>query len=185
MTMTAVLRRKIVTVARRSSTLAGGGTRLARQVLVVLALVALALSAAVFTLLRQVREVSATQQASTQALSAARTAAQDILAYDYRTIDADISRAANDTTGVFRKQYEDTAVKLVKPQATAQQTIVQAAVRAASVEDASPDRVVVLMFVDQATTRASDPTPRLSQDRVRMTLVKVDGRWLVSKIDAL
>ncbi|MDQ1697704.1 MAG: hypothetical protein QOJ03_3057, partial [Frankiaceae bacterium] len=51
------------------------------------------------------------------------------------------------------------------------------------------DEVVVLLFVDQASVKQvageKTPTTRIDQSRVRMTMTKVGGDWLVSQLDAL
>ena len=128
------------------------------------------------------------RQARTDATSAARVAAGDILGYDYRSIDDAIKRAHSETTGAFRKQYDSTASELL-PQSKQVKAIVQATVGSAAVMSASRDRVVVLLFVDQATVKqqpgAKTPETRIDQSRVRMTMSRVGGHWLVSELVAL
>jgi Mce-associated membrane protein len=127
-------------------------------------------------------------QARTDAVSAARVAAADILGYDYRSIDDAIKRARSETTGAFRKQYDETASELL-PQSKQVKAIVQATVGSAAVMSADRDRVVVLLFVDQATVKqtpgAKTPETRIDQSRVRMTMSHVRGHWLVSELVAL
>jgi Mce-associated membrane protein len=50
---------------------------------------------------------------------------------------------------------------------------------------ASANRVVVLLFVNQTTTSTRLDGPKVDLNRVRMTLDRVDGTWLVSDVDAL
>ena len=50
---------------------------------------------------------------------------------------------------------------------------------------AAQNKVVVLLFVNQTTTSTRLDGPRVDLNRVRLTLVKVDGRWLVNKVVAL
>lgn len=126
-----------------------------------------------------------TAAARDDALAASRSHAQEILSYDYRHIDADINRAKKDITGSFRKEYADTTRTVVKPTAVQYHAVVRATVKAASVVSASRSRVVVLLFVDQITTSTRVSGPKVDQSRVRMTLVKTGGRWLVSQVDAL
>lgn len=160
-------------------------TRAARQVLVVLALVALVLSGAVFYLLTKVNDARAADAAGDEAVSAARAHAQDLLSYDYRTLDSDFSRGLAATTGGFHSQYQQTTTQLVRPQAAQQKIIVQAAVMNAGIVSADGDSAVVLLFVDRVTTKSGQKKPAFDQDRVRMTMTKVNGKWLVSKLDAL
>jgi len=44
--------------------------------------------------------------------------------------------------------------------------------------------VRILVFVDQRTTSAKLERPQVDQNRVILTMSQVDGRWLVSKIEA-
>jgi Mce-associated membrane protein len=127
--------------------------------------------------------------ANTQsALTAAKSSAQAILSYDYRSIGPDIARAKADTTGVFAHQYAGTAARLLS-EAKQVKAIVQATVGSAGVVSASPSAVVVLLFVDQASVRQDhgqkSPQTRIDQSRVRATMTKVGGTWLVSDLAAL
>ena len=159
--------------------------RTARQILVVLALVALVLSGAVFYLLHRLNDARAVDEAGDAAVSAARVDAQDLLAYDYRNLDSDFARGLAATTGGFHDQYQKTTSQLVKPRAAKQRVIVQAAVINAGLISAHDDHAVVLVFVDRITTKAGQKKPAFDQDRVRMSMTKVNGKWLVSKLDAL
>jgi Mce-associated membrane protein len=125
---------------------------------------------------------------SATALAAAKSEVRTIMSYDYRSIDADIAAAEADTTGVFSHQYAGTAHDLLS-QARQLRAIVQATVGSAGVVSASPDAVVVLLFVDQASVRQTPgdktPTTRIDQSRVRVTMTNVNGHWLVSALAAL
>lgn len=123
-----------------------------------------------------------------EALVAATSAAQKVLSFDYRTINADIARAKATATGPFLTQYEQSAASLVKDVGPAK-AIVQASVQSGSVVNASKGRVVVLLFVDQASVRqnAGEKTPvtRIDQARVQMIMSKQHGRWLVYSLASL
>ncbi len=131
---------------------------------------------------------TAADRARGEALVAAKQAAHDLLSYDYRTMSADVARATAETTGAFAQEYAGTARQLTT-QARQLRAIVQATTTAPSVVSATADQVVVLVFVDQASVRkaAGDKTPvtRIDQSRVRLTMTKVHGRWLVSQLAAL
>ena len=135
-----------------------------------------------------VAEARAVQHARTAAVAAARTAARDLLSYDYRTMDRDIARAKSETTGLFAGQYASASDRLAQ-QAKQARAIVQASPSAPGVVSASRDQVVVLLFVDQASVKQTpgqrQPTTRIDQSRVRMTMTLVRGRWLVSQLAAL
>lgn len=156
-----------------------------RQVLAILAVVALILSGAVFYLLVQVRHAQAANEAGDVAVSMAGSDAEHILSYDYRTLDTNFQQSVALTTGGFRTQYQQTTSQLVRPQALKEKVIVQASTRDAGLISASDNNAVVLVFVDRITTKAGQQKPTFNQDRVRMTMTKVNGKWLVSKLDAL
>jgi len=119
------------------------------------------------------------------ALAAARAHAQEILSYDHRTLDADFAKAEAALTGKFKKDYARTTSTVVRPSAEQYKVVVEAEVTAASVVRAGDDRVVALLFVDQTTTSTRLEGPKVDLNRVRMTLVEQDGKWLVSELDAL
>ena len=151
---------------------------------------ALCLPAAAAAVLLLVRGPApdATAHARRDALHAATGAVHDLLSYDYRTLDADVSRAKTRTTGVFSQQYAQTAGQLLT-EAKQLKAIVQASVGLPGVVSASGDRVVVLVFVDQASVKQlpgqKTPTTRIDQSRVQVTMTKVHGTWLVSALSAL
>jgi Mce-associated membrane protein len=56
---------------------------------------------------------------------------------------------------------------------------------AASVISMSPDRAVILLFVNQVTTSTQISGSRVDLNRVRMTLTRTAEGWKVSAVDAL
>jgi Mce-associated membrane protein len=42
---------------------------------------------------------------------------------------------------------------------------------------------VVLLMVNQAVTNTNRPDPRVDRTRMKMTMTRVDGRWLASKVE--
>jgi Mce-associated membrane protein len=54
-----------------------------------------------------------------------------------------------------------------------------------SVVSATPDRAVVLLFVNQVIRSTQVPEPRLDLNRVRMTLIRTSDGWKVNGVDAL
>jgi Mce-associated membrane protein len=74
---------------------------------------------------------------------------------------------------------------VVRPTATEVRAVVKADVAASSVVRADQNRVVVLLFVNQTTTSTRLDAPKVDLNRVRLTMDRVHGRWLVSKVVAL
>jgi Mce-associated membrane protein len=122
------------------------------------------------------------------AIAAGRTAAEHLLAYDYRHIAADVARARSDTAGSFRGQYES-ASKPLEVEARRLKAIVSADVKSVAVASAGRDHAILLLFVDQASVKKvpghAAPVSRLDENRVRMTLRRSHGRWLVTDLASL
>lgn len=133
------------------------------------------------------------QQARGQALATARQAAPVVLSYDYRHLDRDFARARTHLTGTFRDEYLKTTRTVVGPTARKYHAVVKATVAAppdggvpaASVVSATPDRAVVLLFVNQVTRSTQVSGSRVDLNRVRMTLTRTASGWKVSAVDAL
>ncbi|HET6355856.1 MAG TPA: hypothetical protein VFG16_16825 [Streptomyces sp.] len=159
----------------------------------VLAVLVAALLAAVAVLGWEYADGRRTEGARAQALAAARQAAPVVLSYDYRRLDKDFAAARGHLTGSFRDEYGRTTARVVAPTAAKYHGVVKATVvkppgggvPAASVVSASPDRAVVLLFVNQVTTSTQVTGPRVDLNRVRMTLARTSAGWKVSAVDAL
>jgi Mce-associated membrane protein len=127
---------------------------------------------------------TAADRAGRDGMAASVRAAETILSYDHRKIDADVAAASKLTTGQFRKDYTDTS-KTVTPIAKEYKAVVKATVKASSVVSAAPERVVVLLFVDQSTQSTRVQGTQVDQARVRITMQKVGDEWLAAKVEAL
>jgi Mce-associated membrane protein len=53
------------------------------------------------------------------------------------------------------------------------------------VVSASSDRVVVLLYLNQATQNKNVQGTRMDLNRVRMTMVRVGGDWKISRAEPL
>ncbi|HEX6248662.1 MAG TPA: J domain-containing protein, partial [Nocardioidaceae bacterium] len=107
----------------------------------------------------QAREAAAYQEAIDRAPAAAESAAAAILSYDHESLEADRDAAAKFLTDDYRGDYVDTFDKLVAENATKTKATVEAEVLASSAMlgggDRDPERVPVLLFVDQVTTSST------------------------------
>ncbi|MFN6548725.1 hypothetical protein ACK4CT_36910 [Mycolicibacterium nivoides] len=52
-----------------------------------------------------------------------------------------------------------------------------------AVKSVTPDKVEVLLFIDQSISNAVNPEPRIDRSRVTIALERIDNRWLASKVD--
>jgi Mce-associated membrane protein len=162
-------------------------SRFAVAVLVALGLVAaLTVGAAVYLGVRY-QHAAEYRSALQSAPASAERAAAAVLAYDYKSLDADRDAAAKFLTDRYRKQYVDTFNSLVVDSARQTKAHVTAKVLASAPMNAggadNPDRVPVLLFVNQTTvSSASEGKPNVALNRVRLDMVQRDGSWLVDGI---
>lgn len=161
------------------------GRRVPGWVLGALAALLVVVLVGVGLLVRADRNAAAVDEARGEAVRAARTAATAILSYDYRHLDADFAKGRAFTAPPFAEQYARTTADAVKQVATDTKASVVAQVAAVGVEQASAHRVVVVLFVNQTTTSTRLERPQVDQNRVEMTMVERDGRWLVSQVSGL
>ena len=126
------------------------------------------------------------QQARTErtAASQARTSIEQMLSYNYKTIDAQAAQIEGLLTGSFKTEFATAMDQEIKPLAVKNQTVVQARVSDVGVMSSSATTVRVLAFVNQARVGADEDEPVVDQNRVLATLSKVGDRWLISRVDA-
>jgi Mce-associated membrane protein len=120
--------------------------------------------------------------AAEQSVKAASENTIAILSYKPETVDQDLKAAADRLAEPFRQQYTQLVSDVVAPGAKQQHISAVATVPAAASVTATGKHAVVLVFVDQTTTIGNDE-PTQSTSSVRVTLDKVDGRWLISQFD--
>ncbi len=120
--------------------------------------------------------------AAEQSIRAASDSTIAILSYQPETVDQQLKAAADRLAEPFRQQYAQLVNDVVAPGAKQQHITAVATVPAAASVSATGKQAVVLVFVDQTTTIGND-APTQSTSSVRVTLEKVDGRWLISQFD--
>ncbi|MGC9667786.1 hypothetical protein ACNTMW_14680 [Planosporangium sp. 12N6] len=117
-------------------------------------------------------------------VTAATSAAQALFSYDYRSFDASVSNGKAFTTGVFAKEYAQSTAALKEPAQKAQ-AVVRAQVSATGVVTAAPDRVELLLYVNQYTRNVNVAGEKVDQNRVTLTMVRVGHDWRVSAASAV
>lgn len=120
--------------------------------------------------------------ASVQSMHAATDGAVAILAYQPDTVERELNAARSRLTGDFLDSYSALINNIVIPGSKQRKISAVATVPAAGIVSVDNKRAVVLVFVDQTTTIGNDP-PINSASSVRVTLDKVDNRWLISGFD--
>ena len=133
------------------------------------------------------RQVSRGEDSSSlreQVLSAGRQIAVDFAAYDYRHLQADFKRVADESTGKYKSDFARAA-------AGAQDLIVKAKavstaeIASAAVADAGPRSAVVVIAINRTITNTSVPNGQKDSFGLQIQLRRVDGRWLASQVKPL
>lgn len=125
-----------------------------------------------------------THVAAEQALNAAKRYVLRLTDIDAGNVDANFAGIADGSIGEFKGMHTRSGGKLrqalLDNKATARGHVTEAVVKTAS-----RDRVVVVLLVNQAVSNKDHPEPVIDRSRIRMTMAKLDGRWLASKVELL
>jgi len=114
-----------------------------------------------------------------------RVASEDavaLLSYRADSVDKDLGAASERLTGNFKDAYGALIREVVIPGAKEKHISAVAKVNAAAPVSATANHAVVLLFLNQSVT-VGDGVPTDTSPVVRVTLDKVNGRWLVSHFD--
>lgn len=122
------------------------------------------------------------QVAAATSVQAARDTTIALLSYAPDTVEEQLGAARDLLTGEFRDSYTSLTNDVVIPGAKEQQISAVASVPAAASVSATPNEAVVLVFVNQTVIVGQD-APTDTASSVRVTLDKVDDRWLISSFD--
>lgn len=119
------------------------------------------------------------EEATRTAQSAAERAIVPILSYDAATLDEDQQAAHAYMTSDYRKDDYDPLFEVLRDNAPATGTKVEAEVIASGIVRSGEDRVDVLIFVNRPTTNKQQKQPVVYKDQVTVTMEKVGDDWLV------
>jgi Mce-associated membrane protein len=143
---------------------------------------ALVLAAAGGFLKWQDSSARAAQLARIESVAAAKDSTIALLSYRSDTVEKDLEAAKNRMTGAFKESYSQLINDVVIPGAKKGHISTTATVPAAASVSATPNHAVTLLFVNQTAVVDKDP-PADTVSSVRVTLDKIDGRWLISGFD--
>jgi len=117
-----------------------------------------------------------------ESVNAAKDTTIALLSYRADTVEKDLGAATARLTGSFKHNYQDLISNVVIPGAKQQHISTTATVPAAAAVSATSDHATVLLYVNQTTTIGASPPSDL-QSSVRVTMDKVDDRWIMSGFD--
>ena len=115
-------------------------------------------------------------------MNAAKDSTIKMLSYKPENVADQLNAARDLLTGEFRESYTTLINDVVIPGSQQKKISAEASVPAAAVVSADPTHAVVLVFVNQTVVVGED-APTDTSSSVRVTLDKIDGRWLISEFE--
>jgi Mce-associated membrane protein len=153
-------------------------------------LLAVALAAGAYLVVRSVlhsrrvaTRANAAESLRTEAVTAARQFSVDFSSYDYRRIDANVSRVTAEVRGRFAADYTSNMRKL-KPLFVQFKAVATAQVISAGLVSLTGDKAVVLLALDQTVVNANTPKGRIDRNRIVATVQKIQGKWYLIDLQA-
>ena len=119
------------------------------------------------------------------AVNAARDGTVALLSYKPDTLNQDFAAAKSHLTGDFLNYYDKFTKDVVTPATQTKGVTTTAQVVGAAAAELSPDKAVVLVFINQATTSKERPDPAMASSSANVSLAKVHGEWLITKFDPI
>lgn len=117
--------------------------------------------------------------ASAESVKAATDSTIAMLSYQPDTVDKELVSARDRLTGTIRDSYSSLINDVVIPGAKQKHISAVTTVPGAAAVSATESHAVVLVMVNQTTAVGTDP-PTQTATCIKVTLEKVQGRWLIS-----
>ena len=156
--------------------------RLARRILVALAVVGLVALAIVW---QQANQAAATERAGEAAVKVARTSVPAILSYTDSNLSPQLASSRRLMTPAYAKRYTSMVTSRVWPRARKFGVANQVGVVTAGTVEATPKSAVILVFANQTTRTKAKPGGLTQGTRLEVTLRMTGDRWLVDDIRPL
>jgi hypothetical protein len=178
--VTAVTRRKKADDETPAETTAEetSGRSPATVILALMGCACLVLAVGCLFLLHQSDQDKAVERAREDGLAAAQSDAKDLLSYNFRTLDYDLSKAKSEMTPDMAKSFGE-YWQIFRPSVEKSQTQALTQVQVASVIDATADRVEVLLFVKMISVNAAHKEPQVDTSWPRLQMKKAGKKWLI------
>lgn len=121
------------------------------------------------------------EAAAAQAMDTAKKYALTLCNIDPDTVDQNFTELFDSSTEEFNDAHATRAGTL-RQLLIDKKVVAHGSIADANVESVTPDKVTVALLVDQTITSTDTPNPEEEHTHIRMTLQKVDGRWLASDV---
>jgi Mce-associated membrane protein len=176
-------RRTYLTTRRRTMiTVRNWGRRRLTAVATVVGILAIGLIATAVVGYVEIQKEADVDHARDAAIHEATESIPKVLTYQPATVQADLNAASALLTGDFRSKFDSLGVQVIVPSAQEQGIATSASVVETSTVSASESQVTLLVFVNQSSTTAADPTPKIAGSRIKVTLRNTEGSWLISEL---
>lgn len=123
--------------------------------------------------------------AAQQALAAAEKYVVTLTSVDSDTLDKHVADVLDGSTGEFNDNYAKTARGQHGQHVVNNKVRTHGRVVESAVKSATTSKVQVLLMVDQSVSSLATPEPQIDRSRIKMNMQKIDGRWLVSRVELL
>lgn len=150
----------------------------ATPMLVLLACACLVMAIGCLALWHQDAHDRAVERAREDARAAAQSEAKDLLSYNFRTLDYDLSKAKSEMTPGMARSFDD-YWRIFRPSVLKSQTQALTQVQVTGVTDATPTRVEVVLFVKMISVNAAHKEPQVDTSWPRLQMRKAGKRWLI------
>jgi Mce-associated membrane protein len=150
----------------------------ATPLLALLACACLVMAVCCLYLWHQSSHDRAVERAREDARAAAQSEAKDLLSYNFRTLDYDLSKAKSEMTPAMAKSFSD-YWQIFRPSVQKSQTQALTQIQVTAVTDATPSRVEVVLFVKMISVNAAHKEPQVDTSWPRLQMQKVGKKWLI------
>jgi Mce-associated membrane protein len=150
----------------------------ATKFLALLASACVVMAGACIYLWHQTTQDHAVERAREDARAAAQSEAKDLLSYNFRTLDYDLSKAKSEMTPGMAKSFSD-YWQIFRPSVEKSQTQALTQIQVTGVTDATPTRVEVVLFVKMISVNAAHKEPQVDTSWPRLEMQKVGKKWLI------
>ena len=130
----------------------------------------------------QLHDKNQVADAAREASDTARTYAVTLTSIDSDHVDQNFTDVLNGATGDFKDMYSKSSNQL-KSLLVQNKAVSKGRVVDSGIKSATKNEVEVVLFVDQSITNTQVTDPRIDRSRIVITMERIDGRWLASKVE--
>lgn len=150
----------------------------ATPILVLLATACVVMAVGCVALWHQNSHDRAVERAREDARAAAQSEAKDLLSYNFRTLDYDLSKAKSEMTPAMARSFDD-YWRIFRPSVEKSKTQALTQIEVTGVTDATPTRVEVVLFVKMISVNAAHKEPQVDTSWPRLQMRKIGKKWLI------